>query len=248
MWSYIQENGVPYNALHDRGYPSIGCAPCTRAVKPYEDERAGRWWWESADKKRVRPARARLIGWRHESWPRPAPLSTIPVCLRLHGKRVLLIGAGTIAEGRALAAARDGRAGADDRAPGHRHAAEPRRAGTAGAAGAPLRPGRSPGFALVFVATDDRRVSEAVAAEARALGIWLNAADEPDLCDFTIPSIGRRGAITVAVSTAGQSPALARHLRQTAHRAASRSTTCSWPASAGGSASGCPEGLGAAGC
>ncbi|WP_225412868.1 phosphoadenylyl-sulfate reductase [Stigmatella hybrida] len=48
VWSYIQENGVPYNALHDRGYPSIGCAPCTRAVKPYEDERAGRWWWESA--------------------------------------------------------------------------------------------------------------------------------------------------------------------------------------------------------
>ena len=51
VWSYIQENGVPYNVLHDRGYPSIGCAPCTRAVKPYEDERAGRWWWESADKK-----------------------------------------------------------------------------------------------------------------------------------------------------------------------------------------------------
>ena len=49
VWAYIKENGVPYNVLHDRGYPSIGCAPCTRAVKPYEDERAGRWWWESAD-------------------------------------------------------------------------------------------------------------------------------------------------------------------------------------------------------
>jgi phosphoadenosine phosphosulfate reductase len=49
VWTYIKENGVPYNVLHDRGYPSIGCAPCTRAVKPYEDERAGRWWWESAD-------------------------------------------------------------------------------------------------------------------------------------------------------------------------------------------------------
>ena len=78
----------------------------------------------------------------------------------------------------------------------------------------PYAKGDLPGFALVFVATDDRRVSEAVAEEARALGIWLNAADEPDLCDFTIPSIGRRGAITVAVSTQGQSPALARHLRQ----------------------------------
>ena len=49
VWTYIKDNGVPYNVLHDRGYPSIGCAPCTRAVKPYEDERAGRWWWESAD-------------------------------------------------------------------------------------------------------------------------------------------------------------------------------------------------------
>ncbi|NTX39470.1 phosphoadenylyl-sulfate reductase [Myxococcus sp. CA033] len=49
VWSYIQANAVPYNALHDRGYPSIGCAPCTRAVKPYEDERAGRWWWESRE-------------------------------------------------------------------------------------------------------------------------------------------------------------------------------------------------------
>ncbi len=49
VWAYIKEQGVPYNVLHDRGYPSIGCAPCTRAVKPYEDERAGRWWWESPD-------------------------------------------------------------------------------------------------------------------------------------------------------------------------------------------------------
>ncbi|HYO51462.1 phosphoadenylyl-sulfate reductase [Archangium sp.] len=49
VWAYIKANGVPYNVLHDRGYPSIGCAPCTRAVKPYEDERAGRWWWESPE-------------------------------------------------------------------------------------------------------------------------------------------------------------------------------------------------------
>ncbi|MFQ5519958.1 MAG: phosphoadenylyl-sulfate reductase [Candidatus Methylomirabilia bacterium] len=46
VWAYIRARNVPYNALHDRGYPSIGCAPCTRAVKPGEDLRAGRWWWE----------------------------------------------------------------------------------------------------------------------------------------------------------------------------------------------------------
>ena len=49
VWEYIKSHQVPYNALHDHGYPSIGCAPCTRAVKPGEDIRAGRWWWEIAE-------------------------------------------------------------------------------------------------------------------------------------------------------------------------------------------------------
>jgi len=48
---YVRANDIPYNALHDRGFPSIGCAPCTRAVEPGEPERAGRWWWEQEDKK-----------------------------------------------------------------------------------------------------------------------------------------------------------------------------------------------------
>jgi phosphoadenosine phosphosulfate reductase len=46
VWAYIRGHDVPYNALHDQSYPSIGCAPCTRAVAPGEDPRAGRWWWE----------------------------------------------------------------------------------------------------------------------------------------------------------------------------------------------------------
>lgn len=46
VWVYIRKNGVPYNKLHDQDFPSIGCQPCTRAVKPGEDIRAGRWWWE----------------------------------------------------------------------------------------------------------------------------------------------------------------------------------------------------------
>ena len=49
VWDYIRQHHVPYNKLHDRGYPSIGCEPCTRAVQPGEDVRAGRWWWESPD-------------------------------------------------------------------------------------------------------------------------------------------------------------------------------------------------------
>ena len=51
VWNYIRDNGVPYNALHDQGFPSIGCAPCTRAVQPGEDLRAGRWWWENPESK-----------------------------------------------------------------------------------------------------------------------------------------------------------------------------------------------------
>jgi phosphoadenosine phosphosulfate reductase len=46
VWTYLRANDVPYNALHDRGYASIGCDPCTRAVKKGEHPRAGRWWWE----------------------------------------------------------------------------------------------------------------------------------------------------------------------------------------------------------
>ena len=51
VWNYIKSNNVPYNKLHDMGYPSIGCEPCTRAVKPGEDPRSGRWWWESDSNK-----------------------------------------------------------------------------------------------------------------------------------------------------------------------------------------------------
>ena len=51
VWHYIAENNVPYNALHDAFYPSIGCAPCTRAIAVGEDFRSGRWWWETQDAK-----------------------------------------------------------------------------------------------------------------------------------------------------------------------------------------------------
>ncbi len=62
VWTYIRAGALPYNPLHDRGYPSIGCAPCTRAIEPGQDERAGRWWWENPDSRecglqpRMRPS------------------------------------------------------------------------------------------------------------------------------------------------------------------------------------------------
>jgi phosphoadenosine phosphosulfate reductase len=51
VWSYIRRHDVPYHSLYDSGYTSIGCAPCTRATRPGEDPRAGRWWWESGEVK-----------------------------------------------------------------------------------------------------------------------------------------------------------------------------------------------------
>ena len=49
VWTYVREHNVPVNRLHREGYPSVGCEPCSRAIQPGEDIRAGRWWWESAD-------------------------------------------------------------------------------------------------------------------------------------------------------------------------------------------------------
>lgn len=51
VWDYIHEHNIPYNPLHDKGFPSIGCLPCTRAIENGEDIRAGRWWWENPEMK-----------------------------------------------------------------------------------------------------------------------------------------------------------------------------------------------------
>lgn len=51
VWDFIRQHNIPYNKLHDKGFPSIGCSPCTRAIKPGEDSRSGRWWWEMDGKK-----------------------------------------------------------------------------------------------------------------------------------------------------------------------------------------------------
>lgn len=51
VWAYLKQHDLPYNKLHDRFYPSIGCAPCTRAISPGEDVRSGRWWWENPESK-----------------------------------------------------------------------------------------------------------------------------------------------------------------------------------------------------
>ncbi|MBU8898593.1 bifunctional precorrin-2 dehydrogenase/sirohydrochlorin ferrochelatase [Corallococcus sp. M34] len=137
-----------------------------------------------------------------------------PVCLRLEDRPVLVVGGGPIAEGRVLALLD---AGARVRLVSPEATIVLRQLAKAERLEWVRRrwiPGDTRGYALVLTAVDDPRVSQAVAYEARALGIWLNTADEPAACDFTLPSVGRRGAITVAVSSTGQSPALAAALRR----------------------------------
>lgn len=75
-------------------------------------------------------------------------------------------------------------------------------------------PGDVNGFEIVMVATDDGTVNAAVATEARENGIWVNAADDVENCDFILPSLAKRGRIAIAASTGGASPALARWLRE----------------------------------
>jgi phosphoadenosine phosphosulfate reductase len=65
IWEAIRRLDIPYNPLHDQGYPSIGCEPCTRAVKPGEDARAGRWWWEQSDSKECGLHAGNLRGGQH---------------------------------------------------------------------------------------------------------------------------------------------------------------------------------------
>jgi phosphoadenosine phosphosulfate reductase len=92
VWTYIRENELPYNELHDRGYPSIGCAPCTRAVHPWEDLRAGRWWWERPEQKECGlhsppPAPAQTTGPSHLAQGGQPPASASWGLTRVAGRR-----------------------------------------------------------------------------------------------------------------------------------------------------------------
>ena len=64
VWHYIRKRDLPYNTLHDMGYQSVGCAPCTRAVPPGEDDRSGRWWWEAPESRECGLHVDRARSWR----------------------------------------------------------------------------------------------------------------------------------------------------------------------------------------
>jgi len=108
IWQYIRARKLPYNLLHDRQFPSIGCQPCTRAIQPGESRRAGRWWWEQPESRecglhpRVRQGSGTgLRGTRLRDNPRladkPNCMDYLPVFLQLQERPVVVVGGGRVA-------------------------------------------------------------------------------------------------------------------------------------------------------
>jgi len=218
VWSYVREHSVPVNPLHARGYPSIGCAPCTGPVAAGEPARAGRWRQRAKIEcgLHTRPAPSPEPpapgGSRVEARaasPADAAPALFPLFLKLRGRRVLLVGAGPVAAAKLpplLAAGADVTVIAPEI---HESIAS-----------APVRierrgfvPGDVDGAWLVVAAAlpeVNRRVREA--GEARRC--FVNAVDDPESASAYTGGVLRRGDATIAISTAGRAPALAGLLRE----------------------------------
>jgi siroheme synthase-like protein len=137
-----------------------------------------------------------------------------PIFVEMHGRRVLLVGGGHVADEKIhklIDAGAEVTVVAPELIDPVRCYVEEGRAHWTPRA---FEAGDTSGFDLVMVATDDGEVNRAVAEEAHAHGIWVNAADDAANCDFILPSLARRGRIAIAASTGGASPALARWLRE----------------------------------
>jgi precorrin-2 dehydrogenase/sirohydrochlorin ferrochelatase len=140
--------------------------------------------------------------------------SYYPIALDLRGRACLVVGGGPIAESKV-----EGLLDADARVTVvspevTHHLAEHARAGRIRHVAREYRAEDVAGNQLVFAATGNRAVTEAVARDGRERGVWVNAADDPAFCDFLLPSVLRRGRLVVAVSTSGACPGLARAIRQ----------------------------------
>jgi precorrin-2 dehydrogenase / sirohydrochlorin ferrochelatase len=141
------------------------------------------------------------------------PAFAYPVFLDLHGVPVLVVGAGTVAARKAAGLAA---AGAVVRVVAPEVTPQLERDEVAELHVRPYQPGDLEGVRLVVTATGHADIDAAVAADATAAGLWVNAADQPGDCTFILPAVARHGPLTVAVSTDGASPALARRLRDRA--------------------------------
>jgi len=141
-------------------------------------------------------------------------MSYFPVILEMHGRRALVIGGGAVAE-RKIANLLEAGAQVTVISPGITETiARWSKENSITLIARRYQPGDLAGYELVFVATDDQEVNATAYNESRERGVWVNAADDPAHCDFILPSVLRRGDLTVAVSSGGASPALARTIRE----------------------------------
>lgn len=141
-------------------------------------------------------------------------MSHFPIFLQLAGRRCLVIGGGAVAE-RKIAGLLEAGAAVTVISPDISETiARWAREGSVHVVARRYRPGDLAGYELAFAATDDAEVNAAAYSEGRQSHIWVNAADDPAHCDFILPSVLRRGDLTVAVSSGGRSPALARTIRE----------------------------------
>jgi siroheme synthase-like protein len=137
-----------------------------------------------------------------------------PIFVEMAGRPCLVVGGGNVAEGKAhglLAAGASLTIVAPSLTPGLTAMVQ---SGVVRHLAREYKEGDPEGFAACFVATDDGAVNARVASDCRRLGVWVNAADDPENCDFILPSVVRQGDVVVAASTGGASPALARRLRE----------------------------------
>jgi precorrin-2 dehydrogenase / sirohydrochlorin ferrochelatase len=141
-------------------------------------------------------------------------MSYYPIFLDLAGRRCLVVGGGAVAERKVeglLAAGAQVTIVAPDLLESLRALVEQH---SIAHVARKYEHGDLEGYALAFVATDDRAINAAVSRDGRSCGVWVNCTDDPDYCDFILPAVIRRGEIALAISTGGASPALARALRE----------------------------------
>jgi siroheme synthase-like protein len=141
-------------------------------------------------------------------------MSYFPIVLEMTGRRCLVIGGGVVAE-RKIAGLLGVGAAVTVISPKVTEAISHwSKNNSIQLEGRCYRIGDLAGYQLVFVATDDADVNDRVYQESKSCGVWVNAADDPDFCDFILPAVIRRGDLTVAVSTGGASPAATRAIRE----------------------------------
>lgn len=143
----------------------------------------------------------------------PVRARLYPVSLVLRGKRCLVVGGGEVAARKAgglLAAEAEVHVVAKEVLPAMRQLA----GRLASLDERPYQRGEVAGYWLVMAATGDAGANQAIFDDAEAAGIWANSADDPERCSFVLPAVARQGPISVAVSTSGYSPALARWLKE----------------------------------